>query len=129
VEPPERIAERERALALAAVDAIAVYPIREVYQEGGRPPHGNILVLCALTVRVTCWARGTTSLRPSQAVDPLLAWAVKALSGQRYGGLAHDTDQAELELDYDLGETPFVRASQDFVVTYQHLKGNAESTT
>ncbi len=122
-------AERERGVAISETSSavISVYPLLETVEGVGRP--SNPIVRCRLTLSVSCWARGTVSQRPSQAVDPLLAWVVKALGANRYGGLAHDTRRGDLSFKYDHGENPWCQATQEMVIDYQHLVADAEART
>jgi hypothetical protein len=61
-----------------------------------------------------------------KAVDPLAAWAVKALSGNRLGGLAHELYEVRTDFQYAQRDRMYVRAAHEFCVAYSSRTNDAE---
>ncbi len=121
-------AELERGTPVedSVAGAIAVFPVHETVEEIGRP--NTPIVRCRLQVAVEIWAKGTALLRPSQAADASIAWVISKLGGNTYSGIAHDTTQGDRSYAYEqTTEGPWVRVTQELVVSYQHLAANAEA--
>lgn len=70
--------------------------------------------------------------QPAQAAcEPLRAWSVKALSGQRYTGgdgkpLAIDTVETGTTWQLEQGEEPYTRCTHTFDVTFTTRANDAE---
>ena len=119
-------AERTRSTAVeeAGLPSIIVYPTRET--SASAPAHGPI-VHRRLTLAVECRAKGDGTVRPDQAVDPLVVWVIKALAGSVLGGLAHVIEEGDITFAYEQGEAPLCLAVVEMVVEHQHLVTNPES--
>jgi hypothetical protein len=102
--------------------AITVYPVREEVEDvGGR--FGPI-VKRALTLRVECRATGDPV---DQKLDPMLAWATKALSGNDLGGLVIDIAEAGTEWAVEPAEAVHGIAIADFTALYATKTNDQEA--
>lgn len=64
---------------------------------------------------------------PDVVIDPMLAWAIKTLERNTFGGLAIDIELAGIK-DWEFAPVDrfFGQAQQQFEVRYTHRVGNAE---
>ena len=123
---PPCVFDRERIADLVDADLPrgVVYPLRESPASPflERKP----VVRPSLTIVLELRALGTSSLRPSQAVDPLYVWAVSKLAGNTLGGLVHELLEGERNWQYGVGDKPICLLTMEMVATYQHLTADAE---
>jgi hypothetical protein len=124
-------AQRTRlaALQVGELPSIIVFPLSEEpeIQGGNRGP----LVRATLTTAIECRGKGSATLRPDQAVDPLLAWVVKALGGRRLsdgagGHLTHPIKEGRTTWRYEFADDALCLATVELEVPYQHLVADAE---
>jgi hypothetical protein len=102
--------------------AMTVYPVREDVEDvGGR---FGPLVKRALTLRVECRAIGDPVDRN---LDPLLAWATKALSGNDLGGLVIDIAETGTEWAVEPAEAVHGIAVVDFTALYATKTNDQEA--
>lgn len=122
-------AQRARTLALDLdqLDAILVYPLRdEARNVGGK--RGPI-VARSLELAVECWARETETASADAAVDPYVAWAIKALTDNTLGGLVNGLREEETNFAVERAQTGFCLAAITMVVEYQCKAGDLEQRT
>lgn len=102
--------------------AMTIYPVREDVEDvGGR--FGPI-VKRALTLRIECRATGEPV---DQKLDPLLAWATKALSGNNLGGLVIDIAEIGTEWAVEPAEAVHGIALVDFTALYATKTNDQEA--
>lgn len=102
--------------------AMTIYPVREDVEEvGGR--FGPI-VSRTLTFRVECRATGEPV---DQKLDPLLAWATKALAGNNLNGLVIDIAEIGTEWAVEPAEAVHGIALVDFTALYATKTNDQEA--
>lgn len=108
-----------------ALPAVTVFPTDESVSDVGASGHRRGPVTNRrLTFRVECRAIGEP---PETALDPMIAWVVKALAGSTMGGLAHDVQEQRTEWVVEAAEEVYGLASVEFAVDYRTLTNNLEA--
>lgn len=103
------------------VPAIDVVPVEESVEGIG----GRLAVNAnrRLQFAVRCWAAGDA---PEVAADALLLWAVKALDGNRLGGLVESLFEVRTGWVFDVGDTVVGVAETVFLAEYATRRGSAD---
>ncbi len=123
-------AERARAIALEPeqLPATVLVPVKETVE----PAKGRFGPLVARSFRVQLWHRtaAATGVSADQAAEPLLAWGVKALCGQRpgttLGNLVIEIREHDVEWSFFEGEVQTLLAVHTFDVSYTTRVNDAE---
>jgi hypothetical protein len=67
-----------------------------------------------------CRAKGTLSISPDEALDPLLVWATQQImQNQQFGGLANGADEQRTVWNSREGNIPVAAAGLHFLVKYR----------
>jgi hypothetical protein len=100
---------------------VAVARVREeVEKKHDRYP----VVERRLTVRLDFWVGGD---EPEDDLEPLLAWGTTVmLTDPSWSKLAIDTNEQSTEWDVEQADSPFGRASAEYVIRYVTKTGNQE---
>ena len=92
------------------------------------PPSGPWVVR-QTKVAVICYAAGGAGATPAQAVDPLLAWATKALAGQKLASKSFEVDEEKGEWEWAREDLPYVAVPMFFTVPHVTSRGDQETQT
>lgn len=93
----------------------------------GRASRGPV-VRRSLLLNAEVITKAGAGTEPDKAVDPILAWATKALGAAgTFDGLAnHPADEVGTKFEYEQGETSFCRATMTWRIQYQSRADDAE---
>lgn len=118
---------RTVALDTDSLDAVLVYRLRDVSNDvGGR--RGQI-VKRQLELAIEHWAQERESVAADEAVEPYLAWSVKALTDQSLGGLVSFIREAETNFAFGVAQRGYCLATLTLLVDYQQRADDLELRT
>ena len=132
---PEFVRTRVEDLRATQLPANDIHPAQPRIAGPGPGGANSPLVRRAITLRVRMSAgpNAGLGLAPDQAADPSYVWAVKVLSGNRFGGLATGTlevdppDEGGFTFRY-VDDVPVCEIVADFEVQYQTKTNDATAT-
>lgn len=116
---PEGVPACERVSYLAASSSntprMMMYPVRESVARHNNGPAARR----ELTVRIDCRAAALAGEGADTLVEGMVAWATKALAGNRLGGLANDVSEVAIDWSFEASEYLLVEASVEYSISYQ----------
>lgn len=131
-ERPSGVPETQRSYgaAVGILPHIALYPEKEDAEVWQGIRGAPSLTKRTLVVSIECRAQGDATDRPDTAVEPLLSWIVKALSGvvsEGNTGPYHLMFEESTEWDFDQTEHAYVLARLRVGVQYQTKVNDPDS--
>lgn len=115
---PATVRGRHRNLTPDQLPALSLYPGPE---DTVQPVHHSRspIMQRSLGIVIEAVAAASSGMTADQAVDPLCAWAVKALAGNLFGALATAALEVKTRFRYGVaGKTPVCLARVEFQIAY-----------
>jgi hypothetical protein len=122
--------ERTRPIEIDSLPAIVPYAEDEQPKTLGGEVYRAPLTERQLSIGVQCRAKGTASVSPDTALDPILVWAMKTvLANETFGGLANGVEENRTVWSSREGDDPIAAATVHFTIKYRTSRLDPTSTS
>jgi hypothetical protein len=122
--------ERTRPIETDSLPAIMLYCEDEQPKNLGNQTYRAPLTERQLSVGVQCRAKGTSSISPDAAIDPVLVWVIKTVMGnETFGGLANGAEEDRTVWSSREGDDPIAAATVHFTIKYRTSRLDPTSTS
>jgi hypothetical protein len=120
--------ERTRPIEKETLPAVLLYADDDNPKPLGGQQYKAPLTERQLSLVCECRAKGTLSISPDTALDPLIVWVTKQIVGnEQFGGLANGVDEQRTVWISREGEVPVAAAAIHFTVKYRTARADPTS--
>jgi hypothetical protein len=112
--------ERTRPIEIDSLPAIMVYADDDVPKPLSQQTYAAPLTERQFSLALECRAKGSSSVSPDEALDPVLVWAAKTvLANERFAGLANGAEEGRTVWASREGDVPVASAKLSFTIRYR----------
>lgn len=112
--------ERTRPIEIDSLPAIMLYAEDEQPKNLGGETYRAPLTERQLSIGLQCRAKGSASVSPDAALDPVLVWAIKTVMGnEAFAGLANGVEEDRTVWSSREGDDPIAAATVHFTIKYR----------